>query len=283
MSLPTEADIAREIGEDVDPDAVYAARKAMRGALGRAHAEGLAALHAELANSSPFSPDAAAAGRRALRNVALSLFVDGDVIEGLELAHRQLADADNMTERFGALAAIALKPDSARERALDAFGRRYAMEPLILDKWYSLQAHIPESETLDRVRALMNHRGFSLANPNRVRALIGGFSANQTQFNRLDGGGFALLEEVVVFLDPTNPQIAARTPDRDAVVALARAGPPRSCGGDAEAHRRPALALAGCSRHRDPKPRVRAVGERDPECHSLRWSRVRPQFDQENP
>jgi len=56
----------------------------------------------------------------------------------------------------------------------------------------------------------MNHRGFSLANPNRVRALIGGFSANQTQFNRLDGAGFALLEEVVVFLDPTNPQIAAR-------------------------------------------------------------------------
>jgi len=210
MSLPTEADIAREIREDVDPDAVYAARKAMRGALGRAHAEGLAALHAELVDSSPFSSDAAAAGRRALRNVALGLFVDGNVMEGLELVHRQLADADNMTERFGALAAIALKPDSARERALDAFGRRYAMEPLILDKWYSLQAQIPEHETLDRVRALMNHRGFSLANPNRVRALIGGFSANQTQFNRLDGAGFALLEEVVVFLDPTNPQIAAR-------------------------------------------------------------------------
>src|SRR5271166_3839208 len=210
MSLPTEADIAREIGEDVDPDAIYVARKAMRGALGRAHADGLAALHAELADSSPFSPDAAAAGRRALRNVALSLFVDGDVIEGLELAHRQLADADNMTERFGALTAIALKPDSARERALDAFGRRYAMEPLILDKWYSLQAQIPERETLDRVRALMNHRGFSLADPYRVRALIGGFSANQTQFNRLDGAGFALLEEVVVFLDPTNPQVAAR-------------------------------------------------------------------------
>ena len=63
---------------------------------------------------------------------------------------------------------------------------------------------------MDRVRALMNYRGFSLANPNRVRALIGGFAANQTQFNRSDGAGFALLEEVVVFLDPTNPQISAR-------------------------------------------------------------------------
>ncbi len=210
MSLPTEADIAREIGQDVDPDAIYVARKTMRGALGRAHAEALAALHAELADTSPFSPDAAAAGRRALRNVALSLFVDGDVIEGLELAHRQLAEADNMTERLGALTAIALKPDAAREHALDAFGRRYAMEPLILDKWFALQALIPERETLERVRALMNHRGFSLANPNRVRALIGGFTANQTQFNRADGAGFELLEEMVVFLDPSNPQIAAR-------------------------------------------------------------------------
>jgi aminopeptidase N len=210
MSLPTEADLAREIGQDVDPDAIYVARKTMRGALGRAHAGALATLHAELADSSPFSPAAAAAGRRALRNVALSLFVDGDVVKGLELAHRQLADADNMTERLGALTAIALKPDEARERALDAFGRRYAMEPLILDKWFALQALIPERETLERVRELMSHRGFSLANPNRVRALIGGFTGNQTQFNRPDGAGFALLEEVVVFLDPTNPQISAR-------------------------------------------------------------------------
>ena len=210
MSLPTEADIAREIGQDVDPDAIYVARKTMRGALGRAHAGALAALHAGLADSSPFSPDAAAAGRRALRNVALSLFVDGDVIEGLELAHRQLAEANNMTERLGALTAIAFKPDDAREHALDAFGRRYAMEPLILDKWFALQAVIPEHGTLERVRALMNHRGFSLANPNRVRALIGGFTANQTQFNQPDGAGFELLEEMVVFLDPTNPQIAAR-------------------------------------------------------------------------
>ncbi|HEY1452499.1 MAG TPA: aminopeptidase N [Roseiarcus sp.] len=210
MSLPTEADIAREIGKGVDPDAIYVARKTLRGALGRANADALAALHAELADSSPFSPAAAAAGRRALRNVALSLFIDADAIRGLELARRQLAGADNMTERLGALSAIAFNPDDAREHALEAFGRRYAIEPLILDKWFGLQALIPERETLDRVRALMNHRGFSLANPNRVRALIGGFTANQTQFNRPDGAGFALLEEVVVFLDPTNPQISAR-------------------------------------------------------------------------
>ena len=210
MALPSEADIAREIGEDVDPDAIYTARKALRGALGRKHEAAFAALHQQFASAAPYTPDAAEAGRRALRNGALALFVDGNVIDGLELAHRQLSGADNMTERFAALAAIAMKPSSTRERALDAFGRRYVMEPLILDKWFALQAQIPERETLERVRALMRHRGFSLSNPNRVRALIGGFSSNHTQFNRADGAGFALLEEVVLSLDPTNPQIAAR-------------------------------------------------------------------------
>ena len=182
----------------------------LRGSLGRAYSGALAALHAELADSAPFSPDAAFAGRRALRNMSLGLFVDGDVIRGLELAHRQFAQADNMTERLGALTAIAFKPDDRREHALEAFGRAYAAEPLILDKWFALQAQIPERETLGRVRQLTKHHAFSFANPNRVRSLIGGFTANQREFNRADGEGFALLEEVVVRLDPANPQIAAR-------------------------------------------------------------------------
>ncbi len=210
LTLPTEADLAREIGQDVDPDAIYAARKALRGALGRKHGEALADLHDKLATSGPFSPDAGQAGRRALRNVTLAHYADGNIIDGLARAHKQLRDADNMTERFGALAQIVVKPNSAREHTSDAFSRRYAMEPLILDKWFALQAQIPERETLDRVRALMTHRGFSMSNPNRVRALVGGFTANQTQFNRADGLGYAFLEEIVLALDPTNPQIAAR-------------------------------------------------------------------------
>jgi aminopeptidase N len=210
MTLPSEADLAREIGEDVDPDAIYTARKTLRGALGRKHGDALAELHDSLADEGPFSPDSAPAGRRALRNVALALYADGNIIDGLARAHKQLRDADNMTERFGALTPIVLKPNSAREHTSDAFSRRYAMEPLILDKWFGLQAQIPERQTLDRVRGLMHHRGFSISNPNRVRSLIGGFTANQTQFNRADGAGYAFLAEVVLGLDSSNPQIAAR-------------------------------------------------------------------------
>jgi len=210
LLVPSEADIAREMAVNVDPAAIYRAREDLRGALGRAHAAGLAALYEAMADAAPYTPDAASAGRRALRNGALAMLVAGNAVEGGARAHRQFAEADNMTVRLGALAAIAAIPGPARERAFDAFARRFAAEPLILDKWFALQAQIPEAGTLERVRGLMSHHAFSLSNPNRTRALIGGFAANATQFNRADGAGFQLLCEVVLTLDPTNPQIAAR-------------------------------------------------------------------------
>ena len=89
--------------------------------------------------------------------------------------------------------------------------KRYADDPLIIDKWLALQAAIPEPATLDRVRALTKHPAFSIANPNRIRALIGSFAQiNHTQFNRSDGAGYAFVADFVLTLDPKNPQVAAR-------------------------------------------------------------------------
>ena len=210
LILPGENDLAREIGRDVDPDAIRAAREQLRGGLGRAHADKLVALHDLMAASGPFAPDSAGAGRRALRNGALGMFVAGNAIDGAARAHKQLASADNMTEKLGALIALSTIPGPQRERALDAFARSNAAEPLILDKWFMLCAQIAEAGTLDRVRALTNHHAFSFGNPNRVRSLVGGFTSNQTQFNRADGAGYDFIAEVVLQLDPTNPQIAAR-------------------------------------------------------------------------
>jgi aminopeptidase N len=210
LSLPSEGDIAREMERNVDPDAIFSARDHLRATLGRAHATMLGRLHDQSASSAPFSPDAASAGRRALRNIALAMIAVGNAEEGAQRAKRQLAGANNMTERFAALAVLVLTSAGAREHALEVFARAHAADPLILDKWFVIQAQIPEMETLTRVRGLMGHPAFSLSNPNRVRALIGGFSANQTQFNRIDGAGYDLLAEVVLALDPANPQIAAR-------------------------------------------------------------------------
>jgi aminopeptidase N len=131
--------------------------------------------------------------------------------DAIARARKQYAGADNMTDCMAALETLAMHDRSSRAGALDDFYKRHANDPLIIDKWLALQAAIPEAETLDRVRALTGHPAFSMANPNRVRSLIGAFAqANHTQFNRADGAGYNFVADIVLQLDPKNPQVAAR-------------------------------------------------------------------------
>jgi aminopeptidase N len=112
---------------------------------------------------------------------------------------------------MAALTTLAQHDVPERTAALEDFYRRFENDPLVIDKWLSLQAAIPEAATLDRVRALTQHPAFSFSNPNRVRSLIGAFAqANPTQFNRADGQGYEFLVDTVLALDPKNPQVAAR-------------------------------------------------------------------------
>jgi len=122
-----------------------------------------------------------------------------------------MRDATNMTDRLAALAILAVTPSDVREDALASFGERYRDEPLILDKWFAIQATIPEGTTLARIRELMSHPAFALTNPNRVRSLVGSFALNNpTQFHRADGAGYDFLADLVLQLDGSNPQLAAR-------------------------------------------------------------------------
>jgi aminopeptidase N len=211
IALPSESDIAREIASNVDPDAVLAARQALRRSITTSLAEPLAATYERLSSPGPYSPDADAAERRALKNACLDLLTAAGSSSALARAKRQYERADNMTDRMAALQALALCDCAERTAALDDFYGRYAGDPLIVDKWLSLQAAIPEPATLDRVKALTGHPAFSMANPNRVRALIGAFAmSNQTQSNRADGRGYDFIVETVLALDPKNPQLAAR-------------------------------------------------------------------------
>jgi aminopeptidase N len=213
LALPSESDIAREIGRDVDPDAILLARRDLRQSIGRSLAPELHALKDKLLPDTAlaYSPDAGSAGRRALRQETLGFIMAGDAITGTELALATFQTADNLTERFGALAVLCQANSSEREDALAAFGERYGKEPLVLDKWFALQAAIPETGTLERVKRLMNHPAFDISNPNRARALIGGFAGgNPSQFNRVDGAGYAFLSQMALTLDKKNPQVAAR-------------------------------------------------------------------------
>ena len=211
LTLPGEADIAREIGSDVDPDAIFAARSASRAFVGDELGGPLFDHYRRLSESGPYRPDAAGAGRRGLRNTCLDLLVATRRPDAISLAARQYQVADNMTDRVAALSALSFYDTPERAAALDDFYARYADDPLIVDKWLSLQAAIPEPATLDRVKALTRHPAFSFANPNRVRALIHAFAlANQKEFNRVDGAGYDFIVDTVLALDPKNPQLAAR-------------------------------------------------------------------------
>jgi aminopeptidase N len=210
LAPPGEGDIAREIGHDIDPDAIFRARTALRAGIGERLGPALAKAYDRMAIAGPYSPDATSAGRRSLRNSALDLLAATGAAAAIARAARQYEAADNMTDRMAALATLSLHAAPERDRALADFYARYAADALVIDKWFSLQAMIPQPDTLDQVRALTSHSTFSFANPNRVRALIGVFAANPTQFNRADGAGYDFIADTLLTLDPKNPQVAAR-------------------------------------------------------------------------
>ncbi|ESX05130.1 aminopeptidase N [Mesorhizobium sp. M0179] len=211
LSLPGEADIARDIGTNIDPDAIFAAREALALAIARANQQTFTDLYGRLAGDGPFSPDAASAGRRALRNILLDYL--SLLPEGAALAARHFETATNMTDRAAALTVLAHRHDGSPEaiKALADFEARYGADPLVMDKWFQIQASVPGRRTVDTVRELTGHAAFSMANPNRVRSLVGTFaSANQTGFHRADGEGYRFFTQTVLEVEKRNPQVAAR-------------------------------------------------------------------------
>ena len=211
LALPGEADVAREIGKNIDPDAIRASRDALVQAIAEANAEVFGAVYAALDWKGGFSPDAASAGRRALRNTLLDYLAV--LPGGLETAERHCGTAGNMTDRVAGLTVLAHRHAATRQatQALAAFEEQYRGDALVLDKWLQIQATVPGAATLDTVRALTGYAGFSMTNPNRVRALVGTFaSANQTGFNRADGAGYAFFAGIVLEVERGNPQLAAR-------------------------------------------------------------------------
>ena len=180
-------------------------------AIAARYAGDFAKLYDALKQDDAFSPDAGAAGKRALRNVLL------DYLSRHEKSQKRAADqfavADNMTDRFAALAVLVHRFGDTHEakEALASFERQFGKDGLVMDKWFSVQASRPGAEALQAVRDLTKHALFSLDNPNRVRSLIGSFSAsNPTGFNHKDGAAYAFFADTILSIDPENPQLAAR-------------------------------------------------------------------------
>jgi aminopeptidase N len=211
LQLPSEGDIAREIGRDIDPDAIFRARAGLRALIGLHLNAQLTAAYKSMATAGAYSPDAASAGRRSLKNACLDLLVATAESHAIRLAAEQFKAADNMTDRMAAVATLNQHDGPERVAALEAFYQRFRDDPLTLDKWFGLEATAPLPGTLARVRELTAHPAFSMSNPNRVRSLITMFAmGNQTQFNRADGAGYEFVADTVLELNESNPQVAAR-------------------------------------------------------------------------
>jgi len=206
---PTESELAARMNP-ADPDALHAARQALLSDIAAAHGPRLARIYEQARESGAYSPDAASAGRRALRNAALRYLTAADDEAAAGLADAHYRSAANMTDMIAGLAALARMESPLRDAAFTHFHDRFRKDPLVLDKWMGLQAGSPLPETVTQVRGLMSHPAFDIKNPNRVRALIGAFAANPLRFHGADGSGYALVGEVIRTLDPLNPQVAAR-------------------------------------------------------------------------
>ncbi len=209
LALPGEATLADKMTV-VDVDAIHQARDTARIAIGRALGEKFRATYHRLTDTGAYQIDGASIGRRSLRNTCLSYLVASGDSAAVSLAKAQFDAGHNMTDVLSALAILSGVACPERLDALAAFYQAWRHDPLVLDKWFAIQALSPLPDTVRAVTELKAHADFDLRNPNRVRALIGSFAGNQVRFHDPSGAGYRLYADTVIQLDPTNGQVAAR-------------------------------------------------------------------------
>ena len=209
LTLPGEATLADKM-EVVDVDAIHAARDLARSAIGQALNDQLRTLYDSLTDASGYTIDGPAIGRRSLRNACLSYLVATGEDSAVGLAKAQFDAGQNMTDVLAALSILSGVDCAERLDALEAFYQAWRGDPLVLDKWFAIQAQSSLPDTVRAVQALKSHPDFDLRNPNRVRALVSSFAGNQVRFHDASGAGYRLYADTIIQLDPTNGQVAAR-------------------------------------------------------------------------
>jgi aminopeptidase N len=209
LLLPSETMIAEQLSV-VNPQAIHAARQFVRATIGAGLRTELAQQYQANLTPGEYSPDAESAGRRGLKNLALSYLAAAPDADSITLAQVQFDEAGNMTDRVAALVALIHAGANGAAAALRAFYQDFEHEALVIDKWFAIQASAPATD-VKAVRQLMKHPAFTLKNPNRARSLVFNFCAgNPSQFHAQDGSGYAFWAEQVIALDALNPQVASR-------------------------------------------------------------------------
>ena len=209
MIFPGQTYIAEQI-DQADPGRIHSEREALKGWLGAKLESELVALHVK-AGRVPFGFSQEARGSRRVKTQALVFLAAGNPALAAELAARQYDDADNMTDRQGALMVLAgLEGSAERTGRLIDFFNRYEGNALVIDKWFAIQAGSLHPEVIAHAKALADHPDFTIRNPNRVRSLYMAFAGNPHGFHAASGEGYRMIADLILALDPINPQTAAR-------------------------------------------------------------------------
>jgi aminopeptidase N len=214
FKIPTEKEIAHycsDKNEIIAPDAIHHARKKMKETISNKLVSLFLEVYDENTTMNQYEYDPGEVENRSIKNMALDFLVASNKEDMHELAMKQFKEADNMTDAFAALQSLSHSDEKSFQEACDLFYEKWKYDPLVVDKWFAVQACAQMNNSLGRIHDLMNHQAFNLKNPNRVRALIGNFiNNNHYHFHCETGAAYELLGDIVLELDLINPQIASR-------------------------------------------------------------------------
>jgi aminopeptidase N len=211
LGLP-DVQIVAQTRDVVDPDAIYNAREQVKKVFADRNRDMLMSVYTSNQETGAYGITPADMARRVLKNTALGY------LDNAGIAFEQYKKASNMTDRVAALSVLTDHEGEEKDAAFADFYQRFRDYPLVIDKWFSLQAVGVNDNAIANLRRLEKHQDFNLKNPNRARSLYGAFAMNNpVVFHRADGSGYTLLKDAVITLNAINPQIAARmlTPMRE--------------------------------------------------------------------
>lgn len=210
LTIPSNMDVIQSLAQ-ADPIAVNLAGNWLNRALGDEMQRDLVRSYHALKDDGPFSPNAEAAGRRALKNRCLALLASRQDAVAAPLAISQFNSATNMTDELSALITLDKLGGRRIDQSMEDFYAKWKDSPLVIDKWFAVQAGRKHPEGVDAIRKLTQHAAYDPRNPNRVRALVGGFAmSNAHLFHHVSGAGYDFFTEQVLDMDSRNPSVAAR-------------------------------------------------------------------------
>jgi len=210
LTLPDQSFLMDQL-DIADVDNIYLVRKRLQVKVAQQLKSSFLKIYNKCKISSDYQFNSQDAGKRSLRKVCMSFLVSLKQNDFFEKCYQDYIDSNNMTDSIGALTILNHYDSKYTDKALTNFEQKWQDEPLVMDKWFSIQAMSEHSNCLSKIKELMQHRIFDIKNPNRVRALISVFAAqNHLNFHRLDGSGYSFIADQVIFLDKLNPQVASR-------------------------------------------------------------------------